>query len=170
VQPKRNAIQPLQRALLLSTPQNLQRRFNKGTSLPIYKRLNSLLANFVHRTAETFAVLAESHLALQPQRQSLCSSMQYNIHVNTKLCNFGYAYRLQREKEERKAVALERSKARQAEASYFQAKLQANEQKVKVAAISDSSTERTAASSTVDTSEEPLFSKVNPKGYKVFSR
>eukprot|EP00953_Heterococcus_sp_UTEX-ZZ885_P004789 3070-Heterococcus_DN1.PRE.7 len=78
--------------------------------------------------------------------------------------------RLQREKEERKAVALERSKARQAEASYFPAKLQANEQKAKVAEVSDSSTEQTAASSTDDTSEEPLFSKVNPKGYKVFSK
>jgi hypothetical protein len=96
--------------------------------------------------------------------------MQYNSHVNSKLCNFGYAHRLQREKEERKAVALERSKARQAEASYFQAKLQANEQKAKVAEVSDSSTEQTAANSTVDTSEEPLFSEVNPKGYKVFSR
>jgi hypothetical protein len=85
-------------------------------------------------------------------------------------------HRLQREKEERKAVALERSKARQAEASYFQTKLQANEQKAKAvqdtaaAVAGDSGTEQTAASSTVDTSEEPLFSKVNPKGYKVFSR
>jgi hypothetical protein len=36
------------------------------------------------------------------------------------------AFRLQREKEERKQAALERSRQRQADASYFAAKVQAN--------------------------------------------
>jgi hypothetical protein len=95
--------------------------------------------------------------------------------VGTKHRVYDSASRLQREQEERKAIALERSKARQAEATYFQTKLQANEQKAKAvqdtaAAAADDSSEQTAGNSVTNTSEEPLFSKVNPKGYKVFSR
>ncbi|CAM9665693.1 unnamed protein product [Discosporangium mesarthrocarpum] len=71
--------------------------------------------------------------------------------------------RLRREKEERKAFALERSKVRQAQQGYFQEKKLANNQEKARQPMEDISEPSPEDS-------DPSVSKINPNGYKVFTR
>ncbi|KAG5185529.1 hypothetical protein JKP88DRAFT_268306 [Tribonema minus] len=84
--------------------------------------------------------------------------------------------RLRREREERKQAALQRSIARQSDPAYFASKAQANVPPLKgssagaAAAAAAPAAEPCDAALSTEDAEPPLISKINPRGFKVYSR